>query len=1007
MKSKNLLFLLLSILTLNFAIGQNFIEGTVFDAKTKETLIGANVLAPSIGKGTMTDFDGNFILEVKKLPIDIEISFIGFEKKTINITSTKEKLKIYLGENKEVLSEVLIVESRLTEKQKQSAVTIEAMDVVAIKETPAASFYEGLGSLKGVDVTSASLGFKIINTRGFNSTSPVRSLQIIDGVDNQSPGLNFSLGNFLGSSELDLKKVEIIVGANSALYGPNAFNGVISMETKSPFQFPGFSFQQKCGDRNLNELALRWADVIKNKDGEDIFGFKYNFYRMTANDWIADNYDQAHDTESLITNPGGYDAVNIYGDEYNTTYGDFKTFPGLGTIHRQGYKESDLVDYNTENYKINAAFHYMITPKVEFINSINFGSGTTVYQGDNRYNLKGLRFFQNRFELRQKDKFFIRYYTTMEDAGQTYDAVATAQALLDKSLSNIDWADEYSNYWRKEIYPQILNLPGWVNVDSIDILSPGVYEEWQDDMLAILEENSDLLNEFHQSAQDSVNQIVGPQGNSMLLPGTPEFEQAFNEITSQTRYDKEGNLVGGTKFYDKSKLHHLHAEYKFDIGDNKFTVGANARMYLPDSDGSIFEDGYRTLYQENYLFDEEGLPIIDNDTLITWELTSQGIVFDTTITSTHQFEIDTIIEDIKIRNKEFGVYAGIDRAFFSETVKVSATLRMDKNENFDYLFSPAASVVYTPSEKDVVRVSLSSAVRNPTLTDQYLNYDVGQAILLGNLNGFGYDQYFVNIDSLEQYFIGALRNPDALLGGFMQVDAIRPEKVKTIELGYRTTLFEKLYLDASLYFSEYEDFIGYQTGASFKFGSTMVATEQDVIDGWATSVGDTIDNYNDMLLPSIQGYRVAANAKDKVTTQGFSIGLNYFLNQNITLNGNYSWNQLNKKGTDDPIIPAYNTPEHKFNLGMSSRDLSFLNTYHWGFSVNYKWVEGYTFEGSPQFTGLIPNYSQLDAQINKEIPEIKSTLKIGVSNLLNDITYQVYGGPRVGRMLHGSLLIDL
>ena len=106
------------------------------------------------------------------------------------------------------------------------------------------------------DITSASLGFKIINTRGFNSTSPVRSLQIIDGVDNQSPGLNFSLGNFLGTTELDTKGVEIVVGANSALYGPNAFNGVIDMSTKDPFMFPGTNYQVKMGERSLIENCL-------------------------------------------------------------------------------------------------------------------------------------------------------------------------------------------------------------------------------------------------------------------------------------------------------------------------------------------------------------------------------------------------------------------------------------------------------------------------------------------------------------------------------------------------------------------------------------------------------------------------------------------------------------------------------------------------------------------------------------------------------------------------------
>lgn len=119
------------------------------------------------------------------------------------------------------------------------------MDLLAIKATPSDNFYDGLGSMKGVDLTAASLGFKIINMRGFNSTSPVRSLQIIDGVDNQAPGLNFSLGNFLGSSELDVNKVDLVVGASSAFYGPNAFNGVISMETKNPFFHKGLSASLK------------------------------------------------------------------------------------------------------------------------------------------------------------------------------------------------------------------------------------------------------------------------------------------------------------------------------------------------------------------------------------------------------------------------------------------------------------------------------------------------------------------------------------------------------------------------------------------------------------------------------------------------------------------------------------------------------------------------------------------------------------------------------------------
>jgi outer membrane receptor protein involved in Fe transport len=78
----------------------------------------------------------------------------------------------------------------------------------------------------------------------------------------------------------------------------------------------------------------------------------------------------------------------------------------------------------------------------------------------------------------------------------------------------------------------------------------------------------------------------------------------------------------------------------------------------------------------------------------------------------------------------------------------------------------------------------------------------------------------------------------------------------------------------------------------------------------------------------------------------------------------------------------------------------------WGFNVNYKWIEGFTYEGSPQFTGDIPTYSLLDAQINCSIPRTNTTLKLGASNLLNNKQFQVYGGPRIGRMAYLSMVYN-
>ena len=349
--------------------GQTTIRGEVFDDVTGDPLIGANVIIEGTTHGTITDFDGHYKLVTDMaLPVNIVISYTGYQSVTIEIKEANSFNRTQLTETSVMIETIQVTGSRISEKQKESPLTVESLDLQGIKATPSPNFYDGLGAMKDVDMTTASLGFKVINTRGFNSTSPVRSLQIIDGVDNQAPGLNFSLGNFLGSSELDVLKVDIISGASSAYYGPNAFNGVISMETKSPFIHKGLSGLVRAGQRNLLEGSFRYADAMKNKSGQEFFAYKINFYALRADDWEAENYNPITDTRVPADNPGRYDAVNIYGDEYYPLADVTKSAshlisdPGIGNFYRIGSKEIDLVDYNTRNYKANAALHFSTKP---------------------------------------------------------------------------------------------------------------------------------------------------------------------------------------------------------------------------------------------------------------------------------------------------------------------------------------------------------------------------------------------------------------------------------------------------------------------------------------------------------------------------------------------------------------------------------------------------------------------------------------------------------------------
>ena len=937
------------LVTFTFIIQTSYaqiqLSGTIIDGQTKETLIGASVIVKGTNNGTSTDFNGNYILLITgKLPITLEVSYLGYKLIESEVISKNPKL-IYLFPDSKNLQEVRVVDTRITQKQKEAALTVEALDMISIKETPSANFYDALGALKGVDITAASLGFKVINTRGFNSTSPVRSLQIIDGVDNQSPGLNFSLGNFLGSSELDIMKVEIIQGASSAYYGPNAFNGVISMTTRNPFMQQGLSIQYKFGERQLFENSIRYAEKFQNKSGEDIFAFKINISYMKAQDWEADNM-AAVDGEISSDNPGGYDAINKYGDEdtdgnLNDVRNNFNlnyfTHPGLGKFHRTGYLEKDIVDYNTRNLKAQTSLHYMLSPKIELVYGTNYSTGTTVYQGDNRLSLKNIQFWQNKIEITKKDKFFVRAYRTSEDAGDSYDAVFTAIKLQEyNAISNQDWYTAYKNNWKDNFTwetldwskPEIVFNPitfqtdYYFNGNPIDIL------DWIGMSDSVLIANTDLIIATHDATRNQTDLET-----NRLVPGSIAFNDKLVEITSKIPSD------GGTGFYDKSALNHIHGEYFLVNNDvDKVKIGGNIREYTPDTRGSLFMD--------------------------TTEM---------------------------ISNKEAGIYMGFEKK--SDAGTFSTTLRADKNENFDLNFSPAISLVLTPTEKDIIRFSVSSAIRNPTLADQYLYYNVGRAILIGNLSGHGteYGENLVTVQSLINYYLPAAQSKDSLQ--FFSVKPIQPEKARSAEIGYRTTLLNKVYIDANYYYSSYRDFIGYKIGVKY----------------------DTIGNNNtdayEISLQSIQPYRMAANAENTVTTQGASIGINYYLHPKYSLNGNYSWNKLNEEGTEDPIIPAYNTPENKYNLGISGRDIHFSKSKsflrNFSFSINYKWVEAFTYEGSPQFTGNVPTYDLVDIQVSKELPELNATLKIGSSNILNNKHYEVYGGPYIGRMTYCSLLFEL
>jgi outer membrane receptor protein involved in Fe transport len=535
---------------------QTTITGTVKDAKTGETLPGANIKVARKAVGTNTDFDGNFVLNVADTPpFILEFSMIGYQTAKVEITENNQKVSVNLSENATSLDEIVVSASRTPERIMESPVTVERMDSRAIKNTSAPSFYDGLENLKGVDVNANSLTFKSVNTRGFATFANTRFMQLVDGMDNSSPALNFALGNLLGMSELDVESVELLPGASSALYGANAFNGIMFMRSKNPFDYQGISFSYKdgltsqdaAGDNKFYDVNIRMAHVFSNK-----FAAKATLSYLDGTEWFATDYRNTN-LEGVTTGDrntdNNYDGLNVYGDEVSTT------LPfGIGDVSRTGYDERDLMSYEAKSMKFGASLNYrpLGDDRLEIIWNSKFGNGNTIYQGTNRYNIKNFFMEQHKLEVRGKN-FFVRGYMTSEDAGDSYDTRFAAININREWKSDAAWFQQYAGAFLGAI--------------------PGV-----------------------PAGNHQVARAVADTGR--LIPGTPGFQAAFDKITT------DPDLITGSKFQDNTKLY--HADANLNLGDYidwaEVQVGGSYRRYSLNSNGSIFTD-----YDGPINYDEFGL----------------------------------------------------------------------------------------------------------------------------------------------------------------------------------------------------------------------------------------------------------------------------------------------------------------------------------------------------------------------------------------------------------------
>jgi iron complex outermembrane receptor protein len=560
-----------------FAQDPYIISGKVYDSLGNQPLSAATVRIKGTAIGTTAGEDGSFHLRTaQKLPLTLVVTSIGFKSQEFLVSGDGTTgISIALNTRSVLVDQVVVTASRVSESILRSPVTIEKLDLRAIKESPAPTFYDALENVKGVQMTTLSLGYKVPNTRGFSGTTNSRFLQMVDGVDNISPGIGAPVANAVGPTELDIESIELIPGAASAIYGLNAINGIANLKTKSPFQYEGLSVYQKIGVNHVNdkdhdaalytESAIRWAKVLSPK-----WAFKINVAHSEGTDWIANNqhdqyFDAGNKTNASVAavNPGA-DLINRYGDEYNS---DLKTLTLAGKkydVSRTGYMEKDLTDYAVKNTKADAALHFRPNAGTEISYTYRIGVVTNNYQRGNRVRLNGERIQQHALDIRTGDLTLKGYYTSENTGDNSFNFRPLGE--------NIDMAFKKSPQW------------------------------WNDFTTGFNNAYNSSATPTSQNVQASLTAARAFADNGRFLPGTQAFDSVRNKIIHTNNWD-----TVGAQMKLKSAFVHLEGQYDLSrlIPFIQVLAGANYRNYIvtPDGNNYVNPNAYADSKQANSKFD--------------------------------------------------------------------------------------------------------------------------------------------------------------------------------------------------------------------------------------------------------------------------------------------------------------------------------------------------------------------------------------------------------------------
>ena len=951
------------------------INGTVKNSSSAEVLAAVSVTVKGTTNGTYTDDKGTFRLNVsQKTPFTLVFSSVGYTNKEVPVSSINAKLEVSLSPSFVLGAEVVVSASKVAERILESPVSIERISNTTIKNSPASSYYDILGTLKGVDVITASLTFKSISTRGFNVSGNTRANQLIDGMDNQAPGLNFSVGSVIGLTELDVDNIELLPGASSALYGAGGMNGTVLINSKNPFKYQGLSFQVKQGfnhyDNYQRSLApykdwtIRWAQKVNDR-----FAYKIAAQFVEAQDWVgtdATNYSRTTGSQNGQTIPGtrqsdpNYDGVNFYGDETTTSlssvYGSVKN----GII---GSLTAAYAPYGSlAGAYANAAFNQLygatamfptLSTYTAFLKSQN--AALAPYAPFLYGNAKG--FFAgdvSRTGYAEKD---VIDPTTLN--------VKMTGSLNYKISDNTEASFSFYNGTGNTVYTGSDRY-------SLKELRMGQYKleiKSKDWLIRAYTTNEDAGASYNAT-------IAARYFNEAWSPSTTWFPTYMSALTAyrDAGMPAQAATVAARAIADANRpTGNIKQDPRFkNIISTPISMGGG--MFLDKSDLNVFEGQYNLT---NALgLDKMGADLLVGASMKQYVLNSQGTLFADTAGA--------------IKINETGAYAQLSKKLFDDVVKISASGRYDKSTNFDGRFTPRVSMVVKVAQDNNVRLSYQSAYRFPSSQNQWINLLVGGGTRL--MGGLPQLREYYNFATNPAYTLASVNafGASAMAGapnpGLLKqqvFNQFKPESMTSMEFGYKSLIAKKLLVDFYYYTGNYTNFIG---------GVTVIQSRNAT----APSPLDVLDASKRI------GYSISTNSEGDVKTSGWGLSLDYLLPRNFSISTSIFNDEIG--AVADGVIPYFNTPKIRANIALNNSGFLFKNRL--GFSANFHYQDGFEYV-STFAVGTLTSYQTMDAVLTYKIPTYKSLIKAGGTNIFNKYYKSAYGSPAIGALYYVSFAYNI